>query len=89
VYFISPEIDTEEERIEKMELFRSLQRSLDSLPEKYRAVLTLRYFENLRYDEIAQILGLSERSARRLWSFARAWLYRHLRREHSGTTCGS
>ena len=57
VYFISPEIEAEEENAEKMKLFVSLQKSLDSLPEKYRAVLTLRYFENLKYDEIAQILG--------------------------------
>ena len=49
----------------------------------------LRFFVGLAHDEIAQVLGLSERSARRLWAFARAWLYRHLNREHSGTTSGS
>jgi len=47
----------------------------------------LRFFAGLAQDEIAQILGLSDRSTRRLWAFARAW-HRHLKREHLGTTSG-
>jgi RNA polymerase sigma-70 factor (ECF subfamily) len=33
-----------------------LRRSLDSLPEKYRSIVVLRYFEDLKLDEIAEIL---------------------------------
>jgi DNA-directed RNA polymerase specialized sigma24 family protein len=40
----------------------------------------LRFFVGLGYEEAAEMLGISERSARRLWTFARAWLYRELSR---------
>jgi len=30
---------------------------LDNLPEKYRTVVILRYFEDLKIDEIAEILN--------------------------------
>jgi len=33
-----------------------LHKALDHLPEKYRTVLILRYFEDLKIDEIAEIL---------------------------------
>jgi len=31
-----------------------LQRALDNLPEKYRTIVVLRYFEDLKIDEIAE-----------------------------------
>lgn len=34
-----------------------LQRALDNLPERYRTVVTLRYFEDLKIEEIAEILN--------------------------------
>lgn len=34
-----------------------LKRALDAIPPKDRAVIQLRYFEELKLDEIAQILG--------------------------------
>lgn len=34
-----------------------LQRALDNLPGNYRTVITLRYFEDLRIEEIAEILN--------------------------------
>ena len=41
-------------------------------------VVKLRFFVGLEYAEVAEVLGISERSAKRCWTFARAWLYRHL-----------
>ena len=38
----------------------------------------LRYFAGLTTEQAAELLGLSERSAYRTWSFARAWLFRRL-----------
>ena len=43
--------------------------------------IKLRFFAGLTNAEAAQALGIPERTARRHWSFARAWLYRELRRE--------
>jgi RNA polymerase sigma factor (TIGR02999 family) len=42
--------------------------------------IKLRFFGGLTNDEAAQALGIPERTARRHWGFARAWLYRELRR---------
>jgi RNA polymerase sigma factor (TIGR02999 family) len=39
-------------------------------------LVKLRYFAGLSIDETAQTLGVSPRSADRLWSYARAWLQR-------------
>lgn len=46
--------------------------------------IKLRFFGGLTNVEAAQALGISERTARRHWSFARAWLYRELRK-HPGS----
>ena len=39
-------------------------------------LVKLRFFAGLTGDEAAPLLGLSPRTARRLWVFARAWLLR-------------
>jgi RNA polymerase sigma factor (TIGR02999 family) len=41
-------------------------------------LVKLRYFAGLSVDESAEALGISPRSADRLWSYARAWLQRAL-----------
>jgi RNA polymerase sigma factor (TIGR02999 family) len=43
-------------------------------------LIKLRFFVGLRYDEAAEALGISERSAKRCWTFGRAWLYRELQK---------
>jgi len=42
--------------------------------------IKLRFFAGLTNEEAARAQGIPERTARRHWSFARAWLYRELRR---------
>jgi RNA polymerase sigma factor (TIGR02999 family) len=41
-------------------------------------LVKLRFFIGLDYPSAAKALGMSERSAKRYWSFARAWLFREL-----------
>lgn len=41
-------------------------------------LIELRFFIGLSNEEAAQALGMSPRSAKRCWSFARAWLYREI-----------
>jgi RNA polymerase sigma factor (TIGR02999 family) len=43
-------------------------------------VVKLRFFSGLTVEEAAPLLGLSPRTARRLWVFARAWLRREMAR---------
>ena len=41
-------------------------------------LVTLRYFAGMTLPEAAEAVGVSPRTADRLWAFARAWLYREL-----------
>jgi RNA polymerase sigma factor (TIGR02999 family) len=43
-------------------------------------LVKLRFFVGLTEEEAAPMLGLSPRTARRLWAFARAWLRREMER---------
>ena len=43
-------------------------------------VVRLRYFAGLSVEETASALGVSERTVKREWAFARAWLFRALSR---------
>lgn len=46
-------------------------------PEKAELV-KLRYFAGLTVEEAGKLLGISERTVKRHWAFARAWLYQEL-----------
>jgi DNA-directed RNA polymerase specialized sigma24 family protein len=41
-------------------------------------LVKLRFFSGLTAEETAPMVGLSPRTARRLWAFARAWLRRDM-----------
>ena len=43
--------------------------------------IKLRFFAGMTNDEAAQAIGIPERTARRHWSFARAWLFREIQRQ--------
>jgi RNA polymerase sigma factor (sigma-70 family) len=49
-------------------------------PEKARLVL-LKFFGGLTNEEIAEILGVNERTVRRQWDFVRAWLFDCINRD--------
>ena len=38
----------------------TLQKAIASLPEKQRLVFNLRYYDEMKYDEMSEILGTSE-----------------------------
>jgi len=42
-------------------------------------LVKLRYFAGLTLEETAKVLGISESTAKRRWTFARAWLFREIR----------
>lgn len=56
---IPGKVDLEAEA-EKLEQKKSIQKSLKKLPLKYRSVITLFYFEDKKYQEIADILHISQ-----------------------------
>jgi RNA polymerase sigma factor (TIGR02999 family) len=51
---------------------------LEQLEPRQRQVVELRFFGGLEEKDIAEALGVSERTVRRDWVKARAWLYRAL-----------
>jgi RNA polymerase sigma factor (TIGR02999 family) len=48
---------------------------LEAANPRAGALVRLRFFAGLREVAAADVLGISERTARREWTFARAWLY--------------
>jgi RNA polymerase sigma factor (TIGR02999 family) len=60
-------------------LDESLTRLAAARPQAAELV-KLRFFSGIMVEEAAPLLGLSPRSARRLWVFARAWLRRDMER---------
>jgi RNA polymerase sigma factor (TIGR02999 family) len=59
--------------------------ALEGLDQAAAAVVRLRCFAGLSVEDAAPVLGLSPRSAYRLWAFGRAWLYRRLQGDQ--TSC--
>ncbi len=59
----------------------ALDEALTALAVADRAaaeLVQLRYFGGLSIDDAADVLGVSSRTAKRLWTFARAWLLEKL-----------
>jgi RNA polymerase sigma factor (TIGR02999 family) len=59
----------------------AVNEALDALEKADGAaaqLVRLHYFAALTLEEVAEILGVSVRTAYRTWSYARAWLYRYL-----------
>jgi RNA polymerase sigma factor (TIGR02999 family) len=51
---------------------------LEAIDHQAAQVVKLRYFLGLSFEETADLLKISERTAYRDWAYARAWLYGRL-----------
>ncbi len=67
----------EEQATDLLALDEALARLADWDPRQSR-VVEMHFFGGLGFDEIAEVLGISDRTAKRDWAMARAWLYRQL-----------
>ena len=56
----------------------ALDAALEELDPRQREIVEYRFFGGLEEREIAALLGISDRTVRREWIKARAWLYRRL-----------
>lgn len=63
-----------------MSAVRALER-LDQLAPRPAAVAWLRFVGGLSVEQVAACLGISERTVKSDWAFARAWLHRELTSE--------
>jgi RNA polymerase sigma factor (TIGR02999 family) len=74
---VAAEEHPDDERI--LAVHRALDRLHTVEPQKAELV-KLRYFGGLTLKESAAALGISEPTAKRWWSYARAWLFREMNR---------
>jgi RNA polymerase sigma factor (TIGR02999 family) len=63
--------------IEVLAVHEAMQK-LESVDARKAEVVELRYFAGLSVDETAQVMGVTDRTVRRLWDRARAWLFREM-----------
>jgi RNA polymerase sigma-70 factor, ECF subfamily len=66
------------EKLEEVVALDEALRGLESSHPRQGKVVELRYFGGLSMEQIASLLGVSERSVKRDWSLARIWLFREL-----------
>ena len=52
--------------------------SLAATKPEHSRIVELRYFGGLTIEETAKVMGISEATVERNWTFARAWLRRHI-----------
>ena len=64
---------------EMLAVNEALEKFAERDPQKAELV-KLRYFVGLTLEETAEVLGIPERTAKRHWAYARAWLLREIRR---------
>ena len=53
-----------EEHVDKEARRRLICKSINELPEKYRAVIALKYYANMSYQEIANTIGIPEKKVK-------------------------
>lgn len=60
-----------------LELDEALKK-LEAIDERKCRVVDMRFFGGMKDEEIAQVLGVAEKTVRRDWQFAKLWLFREL-----------
>jgi RNA polymerase sigma-70 factor, ECF subfamily len=68
---------TKEQKIDVLALNEALEK-LTAWDPRQGQVVEMRFFAGLSFEEIAEVLNISERTAKRDWMMARAWLHAEL-----------
>lgn len=63
--------------LDVVRLDEALER-LGALDERQARLVTMRFFAGLTVEETAEALGVSEKTVKRDWAAAKAWLYREI-----------
>lgn len=70
-------IESPNTQVDLLALDEALMR-LEAEDEQAAMLVKFRYFSGLTVSQSAELLDVSTRTAERLWTFAKAWLYREL-----------
>jgi len=73
---VSLSIEVDEDKILQVDEALELLRKED--PSKAE-VVKLRCFVGMNHEEIAQVLGVSEKTVKRYWAYAKVWLFQHIK----------
>ncbi len=63
--------------LDLMALDEALKKLAEDEPREAR-IVEMRFFAGLTLEEIAVVLGVNEKTVRRHWNYAKAWLYREV-----------
>jgi len=55
-----------------------------ALEPQQAELVKLRYFVGLKIEDAAEVIGISEATAKRWWTYARAWLFHEIQSELTG-----
>ena len=69
----------------KLSEWAEFHQQVEALPEKEREVFSLRWYEALNFAEIAEVVGATDRTAKRRWRSACVMLYKAMQGEAPGS----
>ncbi len=69
---------TPEEHLLQQELVERVQRLIQQMPPDYKEIILLREYEEMSYEQMAEVLGISLEAVRSRLARARAWLRNRL-----------
>lgn len=72
---LSLPIEIEDDKILQVDEALELLHAEDAVKAE---VVKLRCFVGLNHEEIADVLGVSEKTVKRYWAYAKVWLYQHI-----------
>jgi len=80
---LDPAMQAAETPVDMLALHEALER-LESWDARQGQIVEMRFFAGLSFEEIAEVLGISERTAKRDWTMAKAWLHAELTKDTHG-----
>jgi RNA polymerase sigma factor (TIGR02999 family) len=78
VTFHELEVQSAEPQLDLLALDEAMS-ALERVDARFARVMELRYFAGCTLEEIAELTGRSLATVKRDWSYARAWLYDHMK----------
>ncbi|MEJ7760796.1 MAG: sigma-70 family RNA polymerase sigma factor [Gemmatimonadaceae bacterium] len=78
---LAAQIAITDDHAETLEVLDVALKRLEQVAERQARVVECRFFGGLSVDDTAAALGISPRTAKRDWTFARAWLLREMQLE--------
>jgi len=73
--------ETPQEKLERSDVEEAVRRTIRKIPDKYRDVVMLRIYADMTFSQVAQVLNISENSAKVIYCRAKKMLAEELKNE--------